>query len=401
MDMSYLQEKPIAILGGGATGRTQAADCTLGGRSVRLYELPEFKESLGTILENRCIKLGGPQDNLYGFRRDGVAEIDIVTTDMQTAVQEAGLVVISIPAVAFKTIFERLIPHLEDGQVIHFMTGNFGSLMLRRMMREAGCKKNVIMGEWSSMPYGTRIERQGGIQMPSLKVIYRAITLRGAALPDKDQDKFFESVKYLPSMSAVRHPVHGDTVVDIGFSNVNPILHVPGTLLGVSTMENYGVVFGDNKHDFSIYSHAYCPSISEVQYEVYQEECKIAEAMGVGIQPFEKEEFFSRSNILGAEFMGPGCKIPFEEQCEFAYGTGPFSIHNRYITEDVPVGCFIFYQLGKKFGIATPVIESMIRIASVMTKTDFFNSGVTLADLGIDQLSKDELTAYLHEGILP
>lgn len=36
----------------------------------------------------------------------------------------------------FKTVLPRLIPHLEDGQVIHFMTGNFGSLILRRMMRK-------------------------------------------------------------------------------------------------------------------------------------------------------------------------------------------------------------------------------------------------------------------------
>jgi len=400
MNMEYLKNKPIAVIGGGATGRTQAVDCTLAGREVRLYESPEFASSLGSILENQTITLTGEQPNLYGFNRQGTARLTLVTTDIAEALKGAGLVVISLPAVGFKMVFERLIPHLEDGQVIHFMTGNFGSLILRRMMREAGVNPKVIMGEWTSQPYGTRIESLGGVQTPVVKVIYRAITLRGAALPSTDQAAFFESVKYLPSMDSVRHPIEGDTVVDIGFSNVNPILHVPGTLLGVSTMENFGTVFGDDKYKFSIYSHAYCPSISEVQYAVYLEECKIAQAMGVGIQHFDKEEFFSRSNILGPEFMGPGCAIPFDQEAPFAYGTGPFNILNRYITEDIPVGCNIFYLLAAKFGIEIPIITSMIHLGNVMTGRDFFAEGVTLTDLGLADLNKEQIGRYLREGIL-
>jgi len=399
MNMEYLKSKPIAVIGGGATGRTQAADCTLAGREVRLYELPEYASALGTILKNREITIVPcEQPNLYGFNRQGTAKVSMVSTDMAEVMKGAGLVVISLPAVGFKTVFERLIPHLEDGQVIHFMTGNFGSLILRKMMREAGSKAKVIIGEWTSQPYGCRVSTFGGVQMPSVWLTYRAITLRGAAFPSRDQAAFFESAKYLPTMDSVRHPVEGDTVVDIGFSNVNPILHVPGTLLGVSTMENFGLVFGDDKKKFSIYSHAFCPSISEVQYAVYLEERKIAEAMGVGIQPFEKEEFFSRTNVLGSEFMGPGCAIPFDEEAPFAYGTGPFSVMNRYVTEDIPVGCHIFYQLAQKFGVDVPIITAMIHLGNIMTKQDFFKTGLTLADLGLADMDKDQIGRYLREG---
>ncbi len=75
-------------------------------------------------------------------------------------------------------------------------------------------------------------------------------------------------------------------------------------------MENWGVIYGENKYDFSIYSHAYCPSISRVQLALYREECAIAEAMGVGIQEFTEESFFSRSNILGSEHMGRISRSP-------------------------------------------------------------------------------------------
>jgi len=97
--------------------------------------------------------------------------------------------------------------------------------------------------------------------------------------------------------------------------------------------------------------------------------------------------------------MGEKFVVPFEEQYTLAMGTGPFSIYNRYITEDIPVGCHIYLELAKKFGIEVPVIESMITLASVMTGTDFRATGVTLEDLGIAHMDKEALNAWLREGI--
>ncbi|MCD8326821.1 MAG: NAD/NADP octopine/nopaline dehydrogenase family protein [Lachnospiraceae bacterium] len=193
----------------------------------------------------------------------------------------------------------------------------------------------------------------------------------------------------------------GNTVMDIGFSNVNPVLHCPGTLLGVGVMENWGRIFGGNdKYTYSIYSHAYCESIAEVQYAFYQEEVALAEKMGVGIQYFPKKNFLSRASILGPEYMGDDCIVPFDEQWPTGYGTGPFTIKNRYITEDVPVGCHIYHELCKKYGVPTPVIDSMITLGSVMTGQDYYKSGLTLDDLGIGELDGEQLLTYLNEGIL-
>jgi opine dehydrogenase len=97
--------------------------------------------------------------------------------------------------------------------------------------------------------------------------------------------------------------------------------------------------------------------------------------------------------------MGEKFEVPFSEQYTLALGTGPFTIHNRYITEDIPVGCHIFSELAKKYGVEVPVIESMITLASIMTGTDFRKSGVTLKDLGIAHMDRQMLNAYLREGV--
>jgi opine dehydrogenase len=96
--------------------------------------------------------------------------------------------------------------------------------------------------------------------------------------------------------------------------------------------------------------------------------------------------------------MGEGTNVPFDQQWEVGFGTGPFNINNRYVTEDVPVGCHVYHELGKKFGVPTPIIDSMIVLGGVMNKANYFETGMKLEDLGIAHMSKDELLAYLREG---
>ncbi len=397
-----LKDSPVAILGGGAVGKACGADCALAGNSVRICDLEPFASKTLRDLDKTGITLTGTPKNKYGFHRLGTGHFDLVTTSVAEAVKGAKLIIIATPSIAHDVFFEQLIPVLEDGMIIHIIPDNYGSLRLRKRMRELGCDKKVIVGGWSSAPYGARVETEGGVMDSDVSLVYRAITLRGAALPMTDQEAFLQSSELLGCFDSITQgdgPTSGDTVLDIGFSNVNPVLHCPGTLLGVGTMENWGIIYGGNDHyTYSIYSHAYCPSIAEVQYAFYQEEVQLAKAIGVHVQDFDKKNFMSRTSILGPEYMGDECIVPFEDQWPTGFGTGPFDIRNRYITEDIPVGCHIYHELGKRYGIKTPVIDSMIVLAGVMNQTDYFAQGMTLADLGIENLTDEQLLTYLHTG---
>lgn len=69
------------------------------------------------------------------------------------------------------------------------------------------------------------------------------------------------------------------------------------------------------------------------------------------------------------------------------------------MTEDIPIGCHVFHELGKKYGVATPVIDSMIHMANAMLDRDFFAEGLTLEELGIAHMTKEELLNYLNNGV--
>lgn len=394
----------IAILGGGNAGHALATDCKLGGKEVRMFEFCEYTKNINDILETREIELHGPERNAKGFKRNGIAKLDIITTNIAKAVAGADHVVISVRAGSYERLFRDLIPHLEEGQVITIFPDNYGSLILRRIMREEKCTTKVIIGGWSSLPYGARLTEVGSKN--KVYVMYRAVNLRYDTLPSSDSELYEEAVKDLPPLDTVDYD-KGDTMLDIGFSNVNPILHVPATVMNIGTIDNWGIIedVGDSDICYDIYTYGFSPNVGKIQWEIYQEEASIAEKLGVGIQPYDKDVFFTRTSILGPEFMGEGWSIPIDESIPkgtwMKYLPGErFTAQSRYITEDIPVGCNIYYQLGRKVGVSSPAIYSMITLASTISGTNYFESGFNLAFLGIDKLNINELNNYLRNGAI-
>ncbi|EFV00971.1 NAD/NADP octopine/nopaline dehydrogenase, alpha-helical domain protein [Pseudoramibacter alactolyticus ATCC 23263] len=401
MDMRYLKDKPIAIIGAGGVGKTMAGDCALAGQKVNLWEQEGFKKNLTNIMRTG-IKLSGNQFSTYGFERKGIGRLNMATTDMAEAVKGAGNIIVTTIAGAHETVFRELIPLLEDGQVVHIIPDNLGTFEFRKIMRELGCTTKVIVGAWYTAPYGVRIVRRGGVTTNECKVEDRITFIRGAALPASDSDDFIAAADYIGAFDAIRTGdgfIKGTDVIDVNLGNVNPVIHVPGTVLGVSTMQNFDTVLGQEMKNYSLYGFALCPAIAQVQSVFWEEEKALAKAMNVGLTTVNYEDFFSRTTMYGKEYMGPDFAVPFEEKYENFFGDGPFSLEDRYITEDVPVGCYFIQQLGDKYDVPTPIVDSMILLASTMLDRDLTgNSKFTLDYLEIGHMNDAQLKDYILNG---
>ena len=101
--------------------------------------------------------------------------------------------------------------------------------------------------------------------------------------------------------------------------------------------------------------------------------------------------------------MGEGYTSPLEENMpdfyQPVYFPGErFSSKSRYVTEDIPVGCNVFYQFARRYNLEVPVIESMIRLGSIISGEDYLRTGMNLEDLGIAHLSDSQLLTYLRKG---
>ena len=383
-------KRKVAVLGGGASGQMFAADLSLAGWEVHLYELPEFEKGIGDVIATRKIEIVGNQFNSKGFKRDGIADIDTVTTNMAEALSGVELINVCVPSIGHKAFFEKMIPHLKDGQTISIFPDNFGSLVFRKMLRERNVDVAIIVGGWDTMPGAFRLIEPGKVDCLS-----RAVELRGDTLPSKDWDDFLKVMGNFPLFDPVEI-VHGDTVIDVGLSNYNPVVHCVGTLLSIGAMENAP------PQSFDLYRDGLSPSIAKVIVAFYHEECLIADTLGVSFAHHDDAGFMARiPNMVLRTYFGEGSKeigIRFDEKIPVENPTGPFSIESRYLTEDIPIGTCARYSFAGHFNVEVPVIESIIRLGSIACGRDVVKESRSMEEMGLSGMSRDEILRYLREG---
>jgi opine dehydrogenase len=77
----------------------------------------------------------------------------------------------------------------------------------------------------------------------------------------------------------------------------------------------------------------------------------------------------------------------------------PSSLHHRYLLEDVPTSLVPMTSLGDQFGVETPVMKSLVEIASRLLGRDFWAEGRTTKDMGVDGLNVKQIRRLVAEGV--
>jgi opine dehydrogenase len=75
---------------------------------------------------------------------------------------------------------------------------------------------------------------------------------------------------------------------------------------------------------------------------------------------------------------------------------GSKSVPPRYVTEDVPEGLVAWSSLGSKIGVATPTVDTLIHLATIVKGTDYRRQGRTVERLGLADKSLDEALALVN-----
>lgn len=357
-----IMNKPISILGGGNAGHTMAADITLGGYDVKFYEHPKFKAAFENTLKKGVIEIEDVRDD-----RHAQAKIYKVTTDIREAVEDVELILMALPAFGQELFFDAIIPHLQDGQLVCLMTGNFGSLRLRRLLREKVPKRDILICETNTMPYGTRIVAPSKISLsygfgpwvdPDARMEDMTNPYVASALPSTDTYSALSKLNEIyPLYSGVKN------ILVSALSNSNMPLHTVGVILNAGRIDY-------SKNNFYLYREGLSPSPSVL---------RTVEAVN--------KEIMSIVESLGARPT-----MTYKALCAYIdYLVKPkpsdhvgAAINGRYITEDVPYGLVPTSELGKKLGVETPLIDGFIKIAGTMNKEDYYKSGRGLKPLGLE-----------------
>lgn len=361
-----MQPRQICIIGAGNGGSAIAGDMTLAGHSCRLFEFPEYGGNIEAIIEQGGIKV-------TGIARTGFAKVAVATTDLAEAVSGAELIMVTTQALGHERVARELAPLLADGQSVTLWPGSGGTLVVRKVWDELGMDRSVLLSEGVTFPYCCRrLEGPGTVNIHRID----GPNMLFAALPASDTQAAIAAMEGTYA-DAVRP---GRSILEPALYNVNIIVHPVGALLNMGRIEFSG-------GEFYMYKEGITPSVKMVINAMDAERSALFCAMGY--QPYTYDEVFTDSfNMSVAEFAKTSSK-------------GPFSMQDRYVTEDIPMGATLTVSLARKAGVPTPTYDAMIHLANIVNDTDFYAIGRNLENLGLDHLSPVEFEQYLQTGEKP
>jgi opine dehydrogenase len=92
----------IVIIGAGNGGKAAAADLTLQGKGIRLFEFPEYGSNIEELLKTRTLRATGAVE--------GQAELHMVTTNLSEAMEGADTIMVCTQALTHDRIARELAP---------------------------------------------------------------------------------------------------------------------------------------------------------------------------------------------------------------------------------------------------------------------------------------------------
>lgn len=357
-------DKKIAILGGGNGAHAMAADLTLRGFKVTMYEIPEFSSKLEELFSSKTIEVSGVIN--------GRVKIQNVTSDIDEAIKDVKYILIVVPAFGQDSYAKILKGKVQKDQIIVLYPGALGSLVLKNAFGEGDIP---VIAEANNLPYDARMIGRAKVNVFGLNKINIAF------LPA------FKGPELIDEMRSI-HPferVYSD-VLESGLSIVNPALHSGACLINIGPIEYWG------KGDFYLYEHGFTPSAAKIDIVLDNERKKIGNKLGYHLRPLE-------------DFSGMREGYTWQELYLNTHGNisltpikGPVDIFNRYLTEDAPYGLVPWSSIGKLVGVSTPTVDAIVNIYSIIHEKNWWDEGRTTEKLGLSGLTIEQIKEYVKSG---
>ena len=244
----------IAVIGGGNGGLATMAELWLAGHEVALHARRE--ETLAPL---RAAGIG-----FLGVLGEGVARPALLTVDLAEAVRGADAIVVALPTLAHAGVARALhAAGVRDVPVILNPAHTGGLFEVETVFRSLGGPVPPLAG-FSTLAYVARKPAPDRVNITG-----RAQSLRAACLPGGEA---------AVSLACALFPGAHDcgSVLASDLSNVNMIVHPPGSVTGIAWVESTG-------GDFTFYVQGLTPGVLAIMRALDAERRAIAAAYGLSL----------------------------------------------------------------------------------------------------------------------
>ena len=356
------------VIGAGHGGKTMAAHLALMGFPVTLFNrTPEHVE----VIKAR----GGIDLRNDGAGPHGFGGLDLVTSDMGEALEQADIAMVVVPSTGHADIARLSAPHLQDGQIVVLNPGRTGgALEFRHVLRERGCDARVLVAEAETLVYACRSDGPAEARIFRIKQ-----SVPVAALPATDTGSVLEALS-----DAYPQFIDGVSVLHTGLNNMGAIFHPALALLNAARIES-------TKGEFQFYIDGVTPSVALMLEALDRERVTVASSLGIRAR--------TAMEWLRVAYDATGANLheAIHNQSGYYGIKAPRTLNHRYITEDVPMSLVPIAALGRRYGVSVRAMDAIVRTACIVHRTDYWRRGRTLDKLGIEQLSVGEITRHVME----
>ncbi len=365
----------ITVIGAGNGGMTAAYHLAKNGHEVCIYDSPNFPKQIEAIKAKGGIEAVA---TLYDCEMilPGFSNIALATTDIKEAMEFSNIYVMICPSFAQEILFSQMLPHIKDGAKVILMPGNYGGLVLNKMIKESDKKDiDITFVDAISIPWACRIVDEARISIMGLKEFIPV-----SIFPKKNRTAELEHI--ISEILPIKIEILENPIV-AGLENINFGGHPLLTTLNIGILENF-----DGK--FNYYKDCCSKATANAAAKMDIERLSVGKALGLNLRT-ELEAMNALYACDETSVYDFNRKSTTHEKINSA----PNSSKARYITEDVPYLLVPCFELAKACGIEVPIVRSCITIASAYNDDDYFTSGRTLKKMGFDKCTKEEILEFL------
>lgn len=369
-DSNTTFDNRVAIFGAGNAGLTAAFHISKQGHDVCLYGAPGFDQQIDAINHAGGItSVSRYHEASLDF--GGFQPIARLTKDISEAVSYAKTLILPVPSFAQETLFTQMLPYLKSGQTIVLMPGNYGSLVLNNLKNEKGytlLELNFV--DAISIPWATRIVGDAQIAILGLKS-----QLPLAALPASRTDSLIKQLQPMLPLPLTAL----ENVIAAGLENINFGGHPLMTVLNIGLLENF-------PQQYNYYRDCCSPATAKACAKLDQERLAVGKALGLSLNT-ELEAMNALYDMNATSVY----ELNRTSQTHGNVNDAPASASSRYITEDAPYLLVPCVEFAKLCNISTPIVESTLHLAGAFNEMDYFCTGRTLSDMGLENLTLSQI----------